>query len=132
MNHAIRFTAQCTQQSYVWPARHEAGQVDPNCPPMGARFRLQASFALPPSQCAAMCQTVITTMKTYGLILADNGSNWFFQGTADTRWTATEVNQLKQIPASLFVAVDESCLMVTTNSGQAYQPGTAAYVAHCG
>ncbi len=79
-----------------------------------------------------MCQTVITTMKTYGLILADNGSNWFFQGTADTRWTQSEVDQLKQIPAAAFVAVDESCLMVAANSGQAYQPGTAAYALHCG
>jgi hypothetical protein len=132
MDHAIRFTAECTQQNYVWPARHEAGQDDPNCPPMGARFRLSPSFSLPPSECSAMCQTVIATMQTYGLILADNGSNWFFQGTADTRWTATEVDQLKQIPASDFVAVDESCLMVSADSGQAYQPGTAGYLESCG
>ncbi len=132
MDHAIRFTAQCTQQSYLWPARHEAGQADANCPPMGARFRLASSFNLPASECSTMCQTVITTMKTYGLILADNGSNWFFQGTADTRWTDTEVDQLKQIPASAFVAVDESCLMVSANSGQAYQPGTTPYTDSCG
>jgi hypothetical protein len=78
-----------------------------------------------------MCQTVITTMKTYGLILADNGSDWFFQGTADTRWTYTEVDQLKQIPASEFVAVNESCLEVSPGSAQAYQPGTATYAKHC-
>lgn len=132
MDHAIRFTAQCTQQSYLWPARHEAGQADPDCPPMGARFRLNASFTLPASACGAFCQTVLTTMKTYGLILADNGSNWYFQGTADTRWTYAEVDQLKQIPASQFVAVDESCLMVSPNSGQARQPGTAAYQQSCG
>ena len=131
MDHAMRFTAQCTQQSYLWPARHEAGQGDDACPPMGARFRLSAAFSLPASQCAAMCQTVITTLQTYGMILADNGSNWFFQGTADPRWTDTEVDQLKQIPASAFVAVDESCLMVTANSGQAYQPGTAPYASSC-
>ena len=132
MHHAIRFTAACTQQSYIWPARHEAGSSDANCPPMGARFRLRAGFSLPAAQCAAMCQTVITTMKTYGLILADNGSNWYFQGTADTRWTTTEVDQLKQIPASDFEAVDESCLMISANSGAAYQPGTAGYTKHCG
>jgi hypothetical protein len=132
MDHAIRFTVACTQESYLWPARHEAGQNNSNCPPMGARFRLSASFSLPPSQCSAMCQTVITTMQTYGLILADNGSNWFFQGTADSRWTGTEVDQLKQIPASDFVAVDESCLMVTADSGQAYQPGTTGYTDSCG
>jgi hypothetical protein len=99
---------------------------------MGARFRLDASFTLPASECSAFCQTVITTMKTYGLILADNGSNWYFQGTADTRWTDAEVDRLKAIPASEFVAVDESCLQVSANSGEAYQPGTAGYTAHCG
>ena len=132
MDHAIRFTAECTQQSYIWPARHEAGQPGPSCPPMGARFRLQAGFSLPSSSCSPMCQTVITTMKTYGLILADNGSNWFFQGTADTRWTVGEVDELKQIPASAFEAVDESCLMVDPSSGQAYQPGSPGYTASCG
>jgi hypothetical protein len=132
MDHAIRFTAQCTDTSYIWPARHQAGQNDPSCPPMGARFRLNAGFSLSPSQCSAMCQTVLTTMKTYGLILADNGSNWYFQGTADTRWSYTDVDQLKQIPASAFVAVDESCLMVSPNSGQALQPGTSQYAARCG
>ena len=99
---------------------------------MGARFRLDASFTLPASACAALCQTVLTTMKTYGMIVADNGSNWFFQGTADTRWTDTEVDQLKQIPASAFQAVDESCLQVAPDSGRALQPGTAAYTAACG
>jgi hypothetical protein len=132
MNHAVRFTAQCTQQSFVWPARHEAGQSNTDCPPMGARFRLNASFSLPASTCASFCQTVIKTMKTYGLILADNGSNWYFQGTADTRWTDSQVAELKQIPASQFVAVDESCLMVSPNSGQSLQPGTSAYVQRCG
>lgn len=131
LDHAIRFTADCTQESYLWPARHEAGQSNGDCPPMGARFRLNASFTLPASTCASFCQTVLTTMKTYGLILADNGSNWYFQGTADRRWTYTEVDQLKQIPASQFVAVDESCLMVSANSGQALQPGTSAYQANC-
>ena len=131
MDHAIRFTAECTQESYLWPARHEAGQATSSCPPMGARFRLNESFSLPASQCSAFCQTVLDTMKTYGLILADNGSNWYFQGTADTRWTYTEVDQLKAIPASQFVAVDESCLMISANSAQALQPGSAAFQAKC-
>ena len=132
MDHAIRFTAECTQESYLWPARHEAGQTNTNCPPMGARFRLNASFTLPASACSSFCQTVLTTMKTYGLILADNGSNWYFQGSADRRWTYNEVDQLKQIPANQFVAVDESCLVVSPNSAEALQPGTAAYTQSCG
>ncbi len=132
VDHAIRFTAQTTSTRYVWPARHQAGAT-PNAgyPPMGARFRLRASFRLPASRCFRACQVVIQAMKSYGLILADNGSNWYFQGTADRRWTYTMVDQLKAIPAREFQAVDESCLMVNPNSGQARQPGTAAYNRAC-
>jgi hypothetical protein len=70
-------------------------------------------------------------MKTYGLILADNGSDWYFGGTTDRRWTYTMVDQLKQIPARAFQAVDESCLRVSANSGQALQPGSAARARRC-
>lgn len=132
IDHAIRFTAQTTDTRYLWPARHEAGAVsDPSFPPMGARFRLKASFRLPASRCARACQVVVEAMKTYGLILADNGSNWFFGGTTDRRWTYRMVDQLKQIPASAFQAVNESCLMINSGSGQARQPGTAAYERAC-
>ncbi len=130
--HAIRFTAAITSDRYLWPARHEAGSTtDPGEPPMGARFRLRAGFRLPAAQCFRACQVVITAMKTYGLILADNGSNWYFQGATDRRWTYTMVDQLKAIPAREFQAVDESCLMVDINSGQARQPGTVAYRRAC-
>ena len=132
IDHAIRFTAQTTDTKYIWPARHQAGSVtDAGYPPMGARFRLSARFKLPASKCAKPCQVVIRAMKTYGLILADNGSDWFFQGTTDRRWTYKMVDQLKQIPAGEFQAVDESCLIVNRNSGQARQPGTAAYNRAC-
>jgi hypothetical protein len=99
---------------------------------MGARFRLNASFTLPAAKCGAFCQTVITTMKTYGLILADRGPSWYIQGVADPRWTNVETYQLRNIPASQFVVVNESCLQVSATSGQAYQPGTAAYTKSCG
>jgi hypothetical protein len=124
IDHAIRFTAPQTDDRYVWPARHEASNFDnQNLPPMGARFRLDASFSLPVSLCSRMCQTVVTAMKQYGLILADNGSSWYFQGASDPRWTYAFVDQLKQIPAAAFVAVDESSLMCSANSGQARQKG---------
>jgi hypothetical protein len=133
LDHAIRVTAETTDTRYVWPARHEAGVTHSSAyPPMGARFRLSARFHLPRSRCARPCQVVIRAMKTYGLILADNGSNWFFGGATDRRWTYTMVDQLKQIPARAFQAVDESCLMVHRNSGQARQPGTAAWARACG
>jgi hypothetical protein len=133
LDHAIRFTAQTTDRRFIWPARHEAGAVsDANYPPMGARFRLRASFHLSSAKCFKPCQVVIRAMKTYGLILADNGSNWYFQGTTDRRWTYTMVDQLKVIPASAFQAVDESCLIVHPGSGEARQPGSAAYRSACG
>jgi hypothetical protein len=125
LDHAIRFTAQTTDRRFIWPARHQAGAVsNGDYPPMGARFRLDPSFHLSASRCFKPCQVVIRAMKTYGLILADNGSNWYFQGTTDHRWTYTMVDQLKQIPARDFQAVDESCLMVHAGSGQARPPGS--------
>jgi hypothetical protein len=133
LDHAIRFTADTTDTKFIWPARHEAGAVsNSSYPPMGARFRLNPNFRLSASQCASPCQVVIQAMKIYGLILADNGSNWYFSGATDKRWTYTMVDQLKAIPAREFVAVDESCLMVNRNSGQALQPGTPTYAARCG
>jgi hypothetical protein len=132
IDHAIRFTADTTSTHFIWPARHEAGSGGNTAyPPMGARFRLRASFHLPASRCSRACQVVIQAMKTYGLILADNGSNWYFGGTTDRRWSYTMVDQLKSIPAREFQAVDESCLMISASSGRARQPGTHAYARAC-
>jgi hypothetical protein len=125
ITHAIRFTAQATQSAYLWPARHEAGSsANSALPPMGARFRLKAGFNVA-GFCAsgtpycADAKAVLTEMRHYGLILADNGSNWFFQGSAFPQWPDALVSLLKQIPARAFQAVDESCLMVSPNSGRA-------------
>ncbi|MGA7861126.1 MAG: hypothetical protein WCB19_04650, partial [Thermoplasmata archaeon] len=118
ITHAIRMTAETTDTSYLWPARHEAGaRSDPTLPPMGARFRLKASFNI--SGYSPQAQVVLRAMQHYGLILADNGSNWYFGGTADPAWPQALVDELKTIPASAFEAVDESSLMVSPNSGQA-------------
>jgi len=121
VDHAIRFTMVHTQNAFVWPARHQAGTTGPMFPPMGERFRLQASFS--ESGYSAAAQTIIEGMKHYGLILADNGSNWFFQGTQDSRWPDALIAELKTIPASSFEAVDESSLMLDPNSGAARQCG---------
>jgi hypothetical protein len=115
ITHAIRFTAAHTDTSYIWPARHEAGETaNPDLPPMGARFRLKASFDI--SHYSANTQVVLRAMQHYGMILADNGSNWYFQGAASNDWDPTMIAELKTIPASAFDAVDESSLMVDPNS----------------
>ena len=117
VDHAIRFTAVRTDRSYLWPARHQAGAAaDPGLPPMGARFRLRAGFDM--SSYRPDTQVVLRAMQRYGLMLADNGSNWFFQGTAENGWDDGFIADLKRVPASAFDAVDESSLMVDPNSGQ--------------
>jgi hypothetical protein len=123
ITHAIRFTAEQTDTSYLWPARHQAGTADNAAlPPMGARFRLKASFDI--SGYSAQAQVILTAMKHYGMILADNGSNWYFQGTPDPGWPDSVLDELKTVPASAFEAVDESSLMVSPDSGQAAQVQT--------
>jgi hypothetical protein len=115
VDHAIRVTAACTHDAFIWPARHAAGTKDRRCPPMGARFRLKASFD--GSGFSPAARVVLRAMKRYGLIVADNGSDWYFQGTVDPRWTYAFVDQLKRIPARAFVAVDEHACRVAPDSG---------------
>ncbi len=122
IDHAIRFTTNVTDKSYVWPARHQAGSVsDPAYPPMGARFRLKASYVIA-ATLRADTKAVLRAMKRYGLVLADNGSPWYFQGTSDTHWPEALLDQLKQVPASAFEAVDTSSLMISPDSMQIKTP----------
>ncbi len=121
INHAIRFTVQATQKAYLWPARHYASSnTSTSVPPMGARFRLKSAFnvsGFPPE-----VQVVLNAMKKYGIIVADNGSNWFVSGVPDERWNNDNLATLHNIPGSNFEAVDESGLMVDANSAQAKAP----------
>jgi hypothetical protein len=115
VDHAIRFTTDVTSRAHLWPARHDAGSTDSAAyPPMGARFRLSASYDATGLSPAA--RTVVRAMKEYGLVLADNGSPWFFQGEQDRRWPDRVIEDLKTIPASAFEAVDTSSMQVSTNS----------------
>jgi hypothetical protein len=116
IRHAIRVTADCTSRAYVWPARHQAGAPDRRCPPMGARFRLTRSFHA--AGMSAEAKVVVRALRHYGLILADNGSDWYFQGTVDDRWTNDLMDELKTIPARAFVAVDPSGCRVSKGSGR--------------
>jgi hypothetical protein len=116
----LRFTVGCTKRAYIWPARHQAGVADPDCPPMGARFRLRVGYDI--MGYSSRAQVVLRAMKRYGMIVADNGNDWYFQGAVDPRWTYSFVDQLKKVPASAFVAVDESACKATA-AAFAYGPG---------
>jgi len=104
IDHAIRFTAPQTQAGFIHPATHFASSsANPDLPPMGLRLRLKASFDIRPFPRVA--RIILRAMKTYGLILADNGSSWYFQGATDPRWDDNALDTLKSIPGSAFEAV---------------------------
>jgi hypothetical protein len=118
IDHAIRFTASSTN-GYIWPARHLTSDDPsaPHIPPMGARFRLKASFNVsgyPPAM-----QVILNAMKTYGIILADNGSDWYVSGAPDNRWDNDMLHLLDDLTGDDFEAVDTSVLMINSNSGAA-------------
>lgn len=116
--HALRFTAELTQEAYVWPARHQAGATtDPDVPPMGQRFRLKADLDL--SGFSPTNQIILQALKTYGMLLADNGSSWFMSGAPDDRWDNDDLHELQAgIFGRDFEAVDCSSLMSDPDSGQ--------------
>ena len=90
---------------FVLPATHYASSsTDPNRPPMGLRLRLRADYDVSPFH--GQSRVILDAMKTYGLIVADNGSNWFITGAADSRWDDDDLNQLKTVPGSAFEVVD--------------------------
>jgi hypothetical protein len=104
ITHALRFTAQSTRRAYVYPARHFASNsTNPNLPPMGMRVRLKASFDI--SRYSPAMQVILRALKKYGMILADNGSNWYVSGAPDPRWNDDELNTLKGIKGSDFEVV---------------------------
>jgi len=104
IKHAIRFTAAITRRAYVHPARHFASSnTSVNRPPMGMRVRLKASFNI--SAFSPRMQIILRAMKKYGMILADNGSNWYISGAPDPRWDDNELSTLKSIKGSNFEVV---------------------------
>lgn len=109
VDHAIRFTVSETSSHHLYPARHDAGSTTSWAyPPMGARFRLKASYDA--SGLGPQARGVVAAMKRYGLVLADNGSNWYFGGEQNAHWPDRLIADLKRIPASEFEAVDTSSL----------------------
>jgi hypothetical protein len=109
LNHAVRVTFNSTYGGYVLPATHHTSGSDTSLPPMGERFRLKASYKIT-SYFKGQAAIILNGLKKYGLIVADNGSNWFFQGQGGTEggkcFNANELNLLKKVPGSAFEAVD--------------------------
>jgi hypothetical protein len=107
INHALRFTAPNTC-GYIYPATHLTAAACSNLPPMGLRVRLKASVDI--SGFGRNAQVVLTALKRYGMILADNGSPWYVSGVPDTRWNDDEFHQFGNLSGSDFEVVDTSGL----------------------
>jgi hypothetical protein len=104
INHAIRFTVPHSQQAFTLPASHWASSVtNPDAPPMGARLRLKASFDI--SSFSTQNQVILTALKKYGMILADNGSAIYLSGAPDSRWNNSDLHLLSSVTASDFDVV---------------------------
>jgi hypothetical protein len=105
INHAIRFTVSDTQAAFIHPATHEAsGDTNTNAPPTGLRFRMKASYDC--SWASAEVQVICTALKKYGMIVADNGSDWYVSGAPDSRWSDDHLGDLKSITGDSFEVVN--------------------------
>ncbi|MDP2289564.1 MAG: hypothetical protein Q8M22_00145 [Actinomycetota bacterium] len=105
IDHAIRVTFSTTRRGYILPATHFASSnTDIDAPAMGQRLRLKAGYDI--SSLTGQARVIAEAMKNYGVIVADNGSNWYFQGAPNPGWNDDDLNQLKGIPGTAFEAVD--------------------------
>jgi hypothetical protein len=109
INHALRFTVSRSRRAYVYPARHFASSDDnPNLPPMGLRLRLKASFDI--SRYPRQSRIVLRALKRYGMIVADNGSDWYVSGAPSRGWKNDDLHSLHNVEGSAFEVVDTSSL----------------------
>jgi hypothetical protein len=109
IDHALRFTVERTRRAYVYPARHYASSSDdPSLPPMGLRVRLKANVDI--ARFPKQARIVLQALKTYGMIVADNGSNWYISGAPSPKWSNDDLHSLGQITGADFEVVDTSSL----------------------
>jgi hypothetical protein len=107
IDHALRFTVQRTRRAYVYPARHYASSLtDPNLPPMGLRVRLKASFDVRPFPRQA--RIVLVALKRYGMLVADNGADWYITGAPSPGWSNDQLHTLGKVKGADFEVVDTS------------------------
>jgi hypothetical protein len=127
IQHAFRFTLPRTSAAFTPPASHSAATTsDSTAPPMGMRLRLKSSYNI--SSFSTQMQVILTAMKTYGLILADNGSALYVTGVSDSRW-GSDLDSLKTVPASAFEVVQMSPVYTNSNYPTGAAPTISSFTA---
>jgi hypothetical protein len=110
IRHALRFTTDRTRTSYIYPARHQAGESSSaSLPPMGLRVRLKSTYDV--TDFSAQARPIAEALKRYGMILADNGSDWFISGASDPRFDDVVLHELDVVHGSDLEVVDTSSLV---------------------
>src|SRR5262249_8299359 len=103
--HALTFTVENSRRAYVKPANHwPSDDADANLPPMGMRVRLKAGYDIP-RNFSPEAKVILQALKTYGMMVAQNGSNWYILGSPDDRWSNKHLDDLKQVAGSNFEVV---------------------------
>ena len=129
INHAIRFTVPTSRQAFVLPATHWASSnTSTSAPPMGTRLRLKSSFDI--SGFSAANQVILTALKTYGMILADNGSAIFISGAPDSRWNNTDLAKLKTLTGADFEVVQMGTIYTPSNVPTGSNPVISSFTAN--
>ena len=109
IDHALRFTVEQTRRAYIYPARHFASDLtSKNLPAMGQRLRLKPSYDI--SHFPRQARAVLRALKLYGMIVADNGSDWYISGAPNRHWNNDDLHTLGQVKGSAFEVVDTSAL----------------------
>jgi hypothetical protein len=124
IKHALRFTIGASKiaPSYVWPGRHNTDTTASTAhPAMAQLFRLKASFAIP-ATFSTQSKAILQAMKTYGMYLADGGSDWYISGEPSAAWDATVFDQVQSVTGDNFEAVDITA--ITSRSG--FDPNSGA------
>ena len=128
IQHAFRFTLQNSRQAFVPPASHWASSSsNPAYAPMGMRLRLKADYDI--SSFSANNQVILTALKEYGMIMADNGSSMFLTGAPDNRWSNDDLGNLKSVPASAFEVVLMETIYTPDNVPQGNPPTITSFTA---
>ncbi len=129
IHHALRFTVPQSQRAFTPPASHWASSLtSTNAPPMGMRLRLKAGFDI--SGFSKQNQVILTALKKYGMILADNGSAMYISGAPDDRWSNDDLHHLGSLTASDFEVVQMQQIYTPSNVPTGASPTISSFTAN--